>query len=771
MLFALLALTLLPHATHGQSALRPTPENTTDLPPLFIEEHATGDTVTLELQHAGLTYAPDDQFTLFGTEGSPLDPREQQLTLACTTVADCASEPASESDSSTLPVPATESTARLSYRWPVRFHIARPLQPQRYLLEVRNPEHAVKHYRRVRVVPDAPFVDRVTVQQNGIETDDENTLHVDPTQPLDVTLTLTGGPFYNGTRVLLQDRRLVERRRSRNELVLDLTLDAEDAAQLELGVWPLQFSHPLAASANGDNWNAVLATVSLQRTEPPLLEDPQPVYVVGADPGRITQDVQVSGFHFSPQAQLCTERGPLVTARCSGITRQQDRTLTAPVVLDLPDDFDGGVFRVYVRNGDGQESDRKPVRVLPQNVAASVSEVSPDEPVVEGVPTEVVFRREAASAFPASGPFTLEVNGQTQRLTPIQPPTADELRTRVTLPDGTGGRTPVFVLSAGGNSWAGEFDTVVSRPRLITDAPALRRGLATRLTFAPPTDDAHLLARTTGLEIEGSALVDGEARLRATNDLVGEQADVWIRVKSRVVDSLRIPVAPWPDPTDVLAWEHDDQRLPIDSMETLTLPEGTPLRLHPGEAFVGRDAPPKVTVQLRDDNGRALRDPVSVRFDQATPTVLYPSTWGLSGGDPFTIEFRTPDGRTLHRSGYVRRPLIQQFVVSGGLTAVEYSFGTQTDGRQGNTLSGVNLGLHWTPEWFAPAASRPVGFGVHTVASETDNRVRMRLAASVLLFEKLAIGLSGGPGGGALFVGANASFLDLSKLFSGRRGR
>jgi hypothetical protein len=445
--------------------------------------------------------------------------------------------------------------------------------------------------------------------------------------------------------------------------------------------------------------------------------------------------------------------------------------LSAPVVLDLPTGFDGGTFQVYVRNGDGQESARKPVRVEPQKVAASVSEVSPDEPIVEGVATEVIFQREAANSFPSSGPFVLEVNGQTQRLTPIQPPTADALRTTVTVPDGTGGQSPVFVLSANGQNWAGEFPTVAQRPRLVSDATALRRGSETRLTFDPPTESSHLVARTPGLEIESGQLYDGEARLRATEDLTSNHVDVWVRVKSRVVDSLRIPVEPWPAPEQVLAVGYGGQRAPLDSVQTIELVEGSGLRLHPAAAFVGQERPPRVTVQLRDDNGALLRDPVPVRFDRAEPVELYPSAWGLSGGDEFTIAFTTPDGRSSLRRAYIQRPLIKQFVVSGGLTAVEYTFGGDRDVQRGNTLSGVNLGLHWVPEWFAPTAMRPIGFGLHTVASEVNDQVRLRVATSVLVFEKLAIGLSFGSGGSALFVGANASFLDLSKLFSPRSRR
>jgi len=759
-----------PNLVWAQTALRPTPETTTALPPLNLHQYADADTVTVEFQHAGLTYASEDVLTLFGPQGRPLDPGTQQVHLDCTTLAQCQTAAASE-PSANLPVPARGRTGRTTYRWPVRFRMNAPLQPKTYLLEVRDAGGAIKHYRRLQLVPPAPFVDDVSVRQNSAPPTDGSTLLVDPTQDLDAEIVIEGGPFYDDTQVTLQDHPLVERRRTRNRLVLDLTLDAETVNQLELGVWPLQFSHPIATEVASVDWDAVLATVTLRGTEPPLLQQPQPIYVVGAQSGSITQSLQVNGFYFSPQAELCTEGGPLVDATCTGITQQDGQTLSAPVVLDLPTGFDGGTFQVYVRNGDGQESARKPVRVEPQKVAASVSEVSPDEPIVEGVATEVIFQREAANSFPSSGPFVLEVNGQTQRLTPIQPPTADALRTTVTVPDGTGGQNPVFVLSANGQNWAGEFPTVAQRPRLVSDATALRRGSETRLTFDPPTESSHLVARTPGLEIESGQLYDGEARLRATEDLTSNHVDVWVRVKSRVVDSLRIPVEPWPAPEQVLAVGYGGQRAPLDSVQTIELVEGNGLRLHPAAAFVGQERPPRVTVQLRDDNGALLRDPVPVRFDRAAPVELYPSAWGLSGGDEFTIAFTTPDGRSSLRRAYIQRPLIKQFVVSGGLTAVEYTFGGDRDVQRGNTLSGVNLGLHWVPEWFAPTAMRPIGFGLHTVASEVNDQVRLRVATSVLVFEKLAIGLSFGSGGSALFVGANASFLDLSKLFSPRSRR
>lgn len=757
-------LTIATVPVHGQA---PTPETTTALPPINIQNHTAPDIVTLEFQHAGLTYAPDDVITLFGPSGRPLPTGRQQVRLACDTLTQCQNSDAAERDGA-LPVPASGEADRATYRWPVRFRVNPPLQPNSYLLEVRRANASIKHYRRLQLVPPAPYVDNVSVRQSNAPSSDENTLVIHPTQDLDAEITIEGGPFYEGTRVMMQDHLLVERTRTQDRLVLDLTLEAETVAQLELGVWPLQFSHPIASDAASADWNAVLATVTLRGTEPPLLQQPQPIYVVGSQSGSITYDLQVSGFYFSPQAELCTEAGPLVDAACNGITQQQGQTLTAPIVLDLPAGFDGGAFQVYVRNGDGQESVRRPVRVQPQKVAATVSEVSPDEPIVEGVPTEVIFQREAASAFPSSGPFVLEVNGQTQRLTPIQPPTADALRTTVTLPGGTGGRAPVFVLSANGQNWAGEFPAVIQRPRLISDMPFLRLGSETRLTFDPPTESSYLVARTPGLEIEGSQLYDGDARVRATDDLTNDHVDMWVRVKSRVVDSLRIPIEPWPAPENILDVSTGGRRVALDSVQTIQLVEDRGLRLHPVEAFVSQEHPPRVKVQLLDENGRRLRDPVAVRFDRAEPVVLYPSAWGLSGGDEFTLSFTTPDGRSLLRRAYIRRPLTKQFVVSGGLTAIEYTFGTPDGAQRGNTLGGVNLGLHWVPEWFAPTMTRPVGFGLHTVASEVNDQVRLRVATSVLLFEKLAVGMSFGSGGSALFIGANASFLDLSRLFGGR---
>ena len=762
----LLWAVLSPLPGAAQSAARPSAANTTDLAPVFIDDYRPGDTVTVALEHAGLTYKPTDTITLYRANGAPLSAASRQLRQLCASVAAC--QPSADTaEGATLPRPASAGSS--AYRWPVHFQVAAPLTPRTYLIEVRNESSAVKHYRRLRLVPPAPYVDHVTVSQEGPSTDDSSALRVDPTQGLDAEITITGGPFYAGTQVLLQGEPLVVRRRSTDELVLDLTIEAETTRHLELGVWPLQFQHSQATAARVASWNAVLATVTLRGNEPPFLEPPQPLYVVGTQAGRTTRKVTVAGYYFSPRAQLCTEAGSLVSAQCIGITQRNEQSLTAPVVLDIPTNFSGGAVTVYVRNGDGQESARRTIRVRPQQVTATVSPVSPDEPVVEGVPTEIVFHREAASTFPRSGPFTLTVNGNEQSLAPIQPPTADELRTTVTLPDGTGGQQPVFVLSASGRSWAGTFDVVVQRPRLIAGPSVLRPSSEARLTFVPPTENGHLLTRTPGVDIEGSGLFDGEARLRTADDLTDTTASILIRVQSRVVDSLRLLIEPWPNPDRVLTLRQREQSLPLASGSVMMVEADAPLKLHPDEAFVGADRPPRVSAQLRDANGTALQAPIPIRFDRPVPTTITPSTWGLSGGDAFTLALQTPDGRTLHRRAYIRRPLIEQFVVSGGLTAVEYGLGSGEDAR-GNTLSGVNLALHWVPEWFAPTLSRPVGMGLHAVASENDNQVRLRVAASVLLFEKLALGLSAGQGGAALFVGANASFLDLSTLFRRRGG-
>lgn len=753
LLFLLVALVV------GPPALAQSASDTIDLGSVVLRD-APVDT-TLELKRAGISYRGSDRFALYNGDGEV--PQNGRVQLLCSTLSACRSEEDSRQRSNRgADGPRAE--------WPLHVSIRADAEPREYLVEVRDSTGSIRHYRRFRVRPPQPQIERVDVRQEGRSRVD--TVLVDPREALTARLLLIGGPFYPRTQVSLAQRSLETEVRARDTLSVRMDVNAATVRELLLGARRLHLTHPSAPSDGRSSWDGAAVGVYLKSTRRPRIDQwPRQINIEQG-----FREVAVEGADFSPGAELCVRSGSydLGRERCLGRTERQGRTLRADVDFGTPPDhFVGGDVQLFVRNGDDQESPPVRVEVQPLNTTAEAALARTGKAVVTGTPTEVVFyRKEEAPVFPKPGDadfnlndFRLQIGDRQARLF-VENSDIDRVRAIVTIPENVGGQRPKFDLtySPRGETWSGNFVPVVRRPRLTrTPPPTLRRGETTRFVFSNGIRGT-LVSGTDGVRVVEGNLEDAEATVEVTTARTGSEARFYVQTGNRRIDSLGVEVKQWPHPERVVRLDvpRDGQNatVPVDSLSPVVLAPGEPLRIRPVDT--APDGDPRVDVVVRNENGTALSDPIALDFGQSEGRAVRPDLYGLSGGDRFTVVLRAPDGTVARQPVYIERSFLERWNVSGGLSALEYSL---EDG-QARTPNGVQMAAHYVFE-SPQQGQRPLGVGVNLIASGIEDRVRVRLAGSVLFFETVAVGF-GGVRDPFLFLGANVRFLDLSSLFQGR---
>ncbi|MEX2401926.1 MAG: hypothetical protein WD423_14220 [Rhodothermales bacterium] len=717
---------------------------------------------TLDLNRAGLTYEATDVLELFDGDGRP--PANTAVRLRCATLAACLEDVRAEPGFA-LPTPGS---ADPKARWPLRLSVRGDAVPLEYLVEIRDSTGRLRPYRRLRLEPPAPRVTSVTVRQGGQVRAD--TVLVDLREPLTAQLLLVGGPFYADTRASLAQRPLRTELRGRDTLVVFLTEEAGEVRELVLGARRLRLSHPGVAGGTGPGWDGVGAAFFLKGRRAPRI-DRYPA-VVNVERGY--HEVALQGADFDADAQICALSGTyrLAVEGCLSQTRREGRTLRADVDFGTPrNGFTGGSIRLFVRNGDGRESDEVYVQVRPLDSTADAVTARTGDVVVAGVPTEIIFQRKERSAtFPTAGneDFKLQVGGEQAELF-INRSDVNSVRATVTVPESVGGQTPRFDLSVGsdGATWSGTFVPVARRPRLADDQESsLRRGEDARLVFSNGIA-GRLVSDTDGVQVVDGELQDGEAVVRVTTARTGSDARFYVHAGGRSIDSLSIAIESWPEPEAVVRIGTEEETARIGARPLVALSTDSPLVIEPLEGVGVR---PRVDIVLRKADGSIVSDPIMLDFGQQGGMVLHPDLYGLTGGDRFNVEFRTPDGTIARQQAYVKRPFLDRWSVSAGLSAIEYKLRSPEDEStdRGSTLNGVQIATHYLFE-FPRLDKRPFGVGTHVIASESAGRLGVRMAGSVLFFETLAVGV-GGWSDPFLFIGANIGFLDLSNLFGSRTG-
>lgn len=438
-----------------------------------------------------------------------------------------------------------------------------------------------------------------------------------------------------------------------------------------------------------------------------------------------------------------------------------------------------GKFKVHVINRDGSKSNRQVVEWIVKKSSVSAMPSAENYPFIEGYIIGVKFKRQSeADPFVFSDSVVLNINEYGSQT--IKPRNIDAGRNQFTadifFPNGLSGSRQ-FEVRDGDRSWRGFFNGIIKKPAVIHTSNQLYSGHFTTIQLEKPSGQIKAIITP---DVEGVTQLDNDftdAKIKITADHtvpIGTSFTVVLFFQEQELDRIDYSVIGWDKPAEIVEFAMYDSQIPIDEQNVLVVKDNTNFELQ-SKKGVARGATNKLTAQLLKSDGTKLgvAQPLLFLKDSiVASTKLSPSVFGIEGGQEFMVQLVNPLGQPTLQRVYVRRDFKERLLVNAGISAVNVFLKEQKDEDGNNTsrtslISGVNLGLYYILEKSQTVGKRPLGFGLNLMGQQgSAEEVDLRYGASLLLFETMTIGLSFGSNEPALFIGANVSFLDLSKIFS-----
>ena len=434
-------------------------------------------------------------------------------------------------------------------------------------------------------------------------------------------------------------------------------------------------------------------------------------------------------------------------------------------------------FSVQVINRDGGESNIETIQVQVQEVAITALPVIRTKPFMEEIPTQVLFTRsDNAAAFQFKGDVILQINGTHLVLEPRNIDGAlNQFTAEVVFPAGIDTSIP-FELQNSSNSWKGYFEGIVKKPIVVDETREIHAGSSFLLHIDGHSEKitATLRSDESGVKQKDNDFTDGAIEIRVDNNVPTNSIfSVVLYYLDHEIETITYKVIEWPKPEDIAEFKIGKTIYPVDSKTIIVLMDDNPIVVQ-SKKNEPKNVTSNLTMQLIKSNGNKLGTPQSFIYDEdkkIASTTLSPYGFGIRGGDEFMIELLNPLSQPVIQRAYVKRKFTERLLANGGVSAVSIFFKERID-KNGDVLpktslmSGVNLGVFYMVENVQGSGRRrPFGYGLNLMAQEESNDVKVRLGASMLLFETLSLGLSAGDNQLAFFIGANVSFLDLSDLF------
>ncbi len=643
-----------------------------------------------------------------------------------------------------------------------------------YTLVVRESgSQKVIHRRSLKLVHPEPEVTGFTVQYpDGRET--KNKIQVDPNKDLNgVKFILDGKNLnYPFKSVSIQGLALKKIPDEPNAFLTD-AWTAQRIKSLSLESPKIKMERHLVA-------DIYLSAVRIE-AEPPIITG-NLVRKINAGQERYLLTLNVSNLFKRARLQL-SELGGGNVLKNEGTfdgpkVDVENGTITQEVLFNKGALSAGnGRFSVKVINRDGQESATKVIQMQVREATIVATPINRRSPFIEGAQVQVRFTRsDNSAAFRFRGDVRLVINGTSQVITPRNLDGAlNQFSTMVNFPYGLSGFVP-FELTSGGNNWRGYFEEIIDRPKLISEPREVYVGSSVLIHLQDPNDKVKAIVRSDmeGIKLTDSDFSDGATELSVDKDVpVNTSFSVGLYYENHQLESIDFTVKSWPNPGKAAEFKIGGKVYGINPKKKVAIDQNEVILLQ-SKKGLQKKTTSKLTAQLITSDGIKLGTPQPLVYNeksQRARTTLTPYGFGIKGGDEFMIELVNPLSQPVIQRAYAKRDFWERILANAGVSAVNISFKERRDENNeklpGTTLiSGVNLGVYYMTESLQSAGRRPFGYGINIMAQEENSEVELRLGTSILLYETLSFGFNFmGNGGPAFFIGANVSFLDLSKIF------
>lgn len=443
-------------------------------------------------------------------------------------------------------------------------------------------------------------------------------------------------------------------------------------------------------------------------------------------------------------------------------------TIAKDIFFNADKLIDIGKFHVQVINKDGKSSIAETITIVrrEENVKARAYD-NGNLPLVAGITNRVLFEHIGGNPFGLDQDlnFQLAINGLEPFEIQARKETNSSFSAKIKLPDG------IYDLSFtlrknNGSSWNGTLTNIRPKPILEFAHENVYRGGNFKVyvqnatdTRILPVDKTNIIEIPNGTDKSFDISVDKESRLT--------QFILTLKLKEHVIAREAINISNWPEPKKrdilILGGEIRDDRLILEKGGDIDL------------IFqADKDNLQRFSAQLRKGDGTLLGVPKPMILDvqdegnNQIKTRLSTVQSGLQHGESFNIEIVNPAGDAFLYPGYIKRSGREQWIITAGISLLNIPFEGGQDASGTSTrkmFDGVNIAGYYMVENINNPSNRWIGIGPNLLISENEGNVRLGGAISVLLFEKLVLGLSFDKNGLGMLAGANIELADFTSIF------
>lgn len=641
-----------------------------------------------------------------------------------------------------------------------------------YYIKVKNADGDKIHTRSFEVVNPLPNIEYINVETVY---DDKtyvrkDTLFVARNQSFDETKIRLKGEYISQRMesVSIQDMALFQNESDVNTFQFDDEWMSEKLNEIELGNSSLVVKRKYA---------------SLPATAPIFITAPKPVilgeslvFFVEEGQSKIDISLSVNNLFKDAKIKLKADSKHPDFIQNQGLKVATDIDLkegkiSFPVVFKPMNGSGAGAFKVMIINADNNESSYKTINLIKKNKNLRISPLEARKPIVAGIENNIRIDHLEGTLLNEnkSNEFTLIFENTDPIVFTGNNITEKSLTATVRFPENISSDIVKFTLKNGDNEWDGEMNAIIKKPKVKVKSFDVYNGSTVKVQVEN-AKNVVLLPAETGDNIAISQPNNNE-RKEFEISIKNGADDFWVHVKlhDHITEKLYFKTKNYPNPEFITAHNSVDNSLIRNGMIVID-DETNSLKL---QIKINQNITEDATfyAQIYKKNGSALGSKREfIKSKDGKKLITYINTQiGLDSGDEFDIIISNPNGDSKALKAYIKRNKNERFMITGGLSAIDYRFNAVSindgeDEKKALVLDGVNIGMYYMFENYSNPSFQYLGVGANILLASDDNDISLRTGVTVLLLEKLVLGLTFGKGGAGILAGVNIELADLSVL-------
>jgi len=716
-----------------------------------------------ELMHADLpSYSGSEEFLLFGPDGEYIG-NPQCVGPSCLKYT---------MDENKVELVSNEKISKDKLGYPIGISLSEDqLKIGEYKISVKNADGNILHVRTFRIVNPQPEISYLEIanELNGKYFNATDTLWVERNKSFSKMKIKLNGAYCNQEfeSVSIQGMKLEMDKSDSLFYTFSNDWESNNALSLELGESAVIFDRKMASLPTSKS-------IFITAPNPKIMGEPLEFYVEEGQ-SQLLVNLHVENIYKNAKVFLAESRSSRGFIENSGMyiptVNTQEGTITFPVIFNPIGISGKESFRVKVINADTKESEFRTITLIKKSTTIKMVPIDASKkPLVTGIDNYVKFER-------LDGP---QLNNSKNNVYIIKFDNNDSIRleaemisndfftSTLPLPANLPSGTVTFTLRNGNKSWNGEVKGILQKPKIYRESDVVFRGGTAKVLLENATDVF------LQLEIPNEFVSISQPENNATREFqisIDEQAEdftVLVKLFDHIITKLSYKVENYPSPESISVQQIVDSK--FLKKRTIVLDENSHLTLNIPVDGRYVTTTSKFTAQIYKKDGTPIgnkRKFIADSKGKKLRTTLNTNV-GLHSGDEFDVLISNPNGDSQTYHSYIKRENTDKWIITAGLSAVDYRItgSFSEDENRASVLNGVNLGFYRMVENYSNPSMRLIGFGPNILLTGDQNDIKLRFAGSLLLLEKIVLGVSFGRDGMGMLAGVNIQLADLSILLS-----